>query len=268
MSLTKVFKLGLSVCGGLLLSLCLGACKANAPVSGNVNQSVNATPTPEANTLAEAEKLYAGRAEDLARVRSAIIMLRADNANYEAAWRLAKYNYYLGDNSKDEAEQTRAFADGVQAGQQAAKLQPDKPEGHFWLGANLGGQARASVLSGMTSVDDIRREMKEVIRVDEGFQGGAAYLALGQSEMELPTMMGGDPKKAIEYLEKGEKLSATNALTRYWLAKAYLATGRKAEAKAKLEEIAKMTPDPEYIPEHNKTKADAETLLKEEFGGK
>ena len=117
-------------------------------------------------------------------------------------------------------------------------------------------------------MDDIRKEMNEVIRLDEAFQGGAAYLALGQIEMELPSMMGGDPKKAVEYLEKGQKFSATNALTRFWLAKAYLETGRKADAKAKLEEVLKMTPDPEFIPEHNKVKADTEKLLKEEFGGK
>jgi Tfp pilus assembly protein PilF len=91
---------------------------------------------------------------------------------------------------------------------------------------------------------------------------------LGQLELEVPKMMGGDPKKALEYLEKGVKFSNTNALTRFWLAKAYLANGRKADAKAKLEEVLKMTPDPDYIPEHKKVMAQAEDLLKESFAGK
>ena len=266
MNLTKV----LCAVGGLCLLLVLSACKSNAPVGNGTNQ--NAGVTSATNNIAEAEKLYAGRGADLAKVRSALIMLRSiqvqDNANYDVASRLAKFNYYLGDNTTDEAESKRAFAEGVAAGEQAVKINGEKAEGHFWLGANYGGQARQSALQGAVAVDDIRKQMKEVIRLDEAFQGGAAYLALGQIEMELPSLMGGDPKKAVEFLEKGQKFSTTNALTRFWLAKAYLEIGRKADAKAKLEEVLKMTPDPEYIPEHNKTKAGTEQLLQKEFGGK
>jgi tetratricopeptide (TPR) repeat protein len=260
MNLTKLIAV-CALCG----IAALGGCQSETPANNGVNQNANAP----ASSIAEAEKLYAGRGEDLGKARSAVIMMRSlqvqDNANYDVAWRLAKFNYYLGDNTTDEAERKRAFEDGVKAGEQAVKIAPDKPEGHFWLGANYGGQARESVLQGAVSVDDIRKEMNEVVRLDEGYQGGAAYLALGQLEMELPEIMGGSPKKAIEYLEKGQKFSNTNALTRYWLAKAYLKTGRQADAKAKLEEILKMTPDPEYLPEHNKIKADAEKLLKEGF---
>jgi tetratricopeptide (TPR) repeat protein len=263
----RVF-IGVALSFGLLL---LGtACDSNTPaVSGPTPAS---TPVASANAVAEAEKLYAGRGEDLARVRSALVMLRSaqaeDNANYDVAWRLAKYNYYLGDNTTNEAERDKSFEDGIKAGEQAVKINAEKPEGHFWLGANYGGRARQSALQGAVAVDDIRKEMNEVIRLDEGYQGGAAYLALGQIEMELPSVMGGSSKKAIEYLEKGQKFSATNALTRYWLAKAYLDNGRKADAKAKLEEILKMTPDPDYAPEHKKVVADAEKLLKETFAGK
>ncbi len=265
MNLTKVFAVCV-LCGIAAFS----GCQTETPAINETNQ--NADANAPANSIAEAEKLYAGRGEDLTKVRSAVIMLRSlqaqDNANYDVAWRLAKFNYYLGDNTAEDGERSRAFEDGVKAGEQAVKINAEKPEGHFWLGANYGGQARQSALQGAVAVDDIRKEMKEVIRLDETFQGGAAYLALGQIEMELPEMMGGSTKKAIEYLEKGQKFSTTNALTRYWLAKAYLESGRKADAKVKLDEIFKMTPDPEYIPEHNKIKAETEKLVKEEFGGK
>jgi tetratricopeptide (TPR) repeat protein len=274
MNQMKALKLALCLVAGALWQLACGAKPAAAPgVSPNVAQPANSAPASNtAGPLAEAEKLYAGRGEDLSKVRAAIATLRsaqaADGANYDVNWRLAKYHYYLGDNATDEDESSRAFDEGVKAGEQAVKIQPEKPEGHFWLGACYGGQARHSLLQGATSVDDIRREMNKVVSLDEGFQGGAAYLALGQIEMELPAMMGGSPKKAIEYLEKGQKFSTTNALTRFWLAKAYLATGRKPEAKAKLDEVLKMTPDPDYLPEHTKVVKDAQKLLQDEFGGK
>ncbi len=55
---------------------------------------------PAGEAIAEADQLYAGRA-DLVKVRRGVVALRQaqaeDQANYELAWRLAKFNYYLGD---------------------------------------------------------------------------------------------------------------------------------------------------------------------------
>jgi len=96
---------------------------------------------PAAEAVAQAEQLFAGR-QDLVKVRQAVVVLRLaqaeDQGNYELAWRLAKFNYYLGDHSPDTAERDKAFHDGVEAGQLAVKLQDGKPDGHFWLGAKYG----------------------------------------------------------------------------------------------------------------------------------
>lgn len=255
-----------AITGGLLLWLVLlGACNSSAPSGGT------AQPAPS-DALAEAAKLYAGRDADLGRVRSAATLVRGvwanDANNYEAAWKLSQYSYYLADNTEDKNERTRAFAEGVKAGEAAIKLQPEKVEGHFWLGANYGGQAQSNPMSGLALVDKIRAQMNEVIRIDDKYSDGAAYMVLGQLEMQLPTMMGGDPKKAVTYLEKSVSYSKTNVLARYWLAKAYLVTDRKADAKAKLEEILKAESDPNYLAEYKKVQADTQALLNEEFSDK
>ena len=267
MDLTRTGKLCLSIICGLFFVLLSGACAA-PPSDANGTAQMPATSNP----VAEADKLYLGRDQDLGRVRSAVIILRGalanDGSNYEAAWRLSKFSYFLGDNTTDETERSRAFTEGVKAGETAVKLQPDKPDGHFWQGANLGGQAKSSPLAGLAAVSKIRAEMNEVIRIDESFADGAAYLALGQIEMQLPAMMGGDPKKAVGYLEKSIKYSDTNVLARYWLARAYIATGRRADAQAKLQEIMKAPADPEYLAEYKRTQAEAQALLDEEFKGR
>lgn len=251
---------------GLLLWLgVLWACGTSAPAGGTSHRTA-------ADALAEAAKLYDGRDADLGRVRSAATLARGvlanDANNYEAAWRLSQYSYYLADNTEDKDERSIAFAEGVKAGETAIKLQPDKPEGHFWLGANYGGQARRNPMAGLGLVDKIRAQMNEVIRLDDKYSDGAAYMVLGQVEMQLPTMFGGDPNKAVTYLEKSVNYSKTNVIARYWLAKAYLATDRKADAKTKLEEIMKAEADPNYLAEYKKTQAEAQTLLKEEFSDK
>src|SRR5437660_11679181 len=134
---------------------------------------------PAAEAITEADRLYAERS-DLVKVRQALVSLRQaqadDPANFDLAWRLAKFNYYLGAHSPNSTEQDKAFHEGIEAGKLAVKLQDGKPEGHFWLGANYGGTAQISTLAGLSEIEDIKREMEPVLKIDEGFQSGSAYM--------------------------------------------------------------------------------------------
>lgn len=242
------------------------SCSSPSTAEKSANETNTQPPsvvTP-AELIAQADQLYAQR-DDLARIREGLGKLRGARAaepnNYEVAWRASKLNYYLGDNTTNEAERDKAFEDGVDAGRAAIKLQPEKPEGHFWLGANLGGQAKVSVLSGMADTEEIRQEMETVLKLDEGYLSGSAYMALGQVYLESPRMMGGDPKKAVEYMEKGLKFGEKNPVLHLRLAEAYLAVDRKADARKQLDTVLSMTPDPDYLPEHKKAMAEARKLL-------
>lgn len=213
---------------------------------------------PSAEAIAEAEQLYAGRA-DLVKIRQGIVVLRQaqaeDQANYELAWRLAKFNYYLGAHSPDSTEQDRAFHDGIEGGKLAVKLQDGKPDGHFWLGANYGGNAKISVLAGLSEFDDIKGEMETVIKLDEGYQTGSAYMALGQLYLEAPGFLGGDTQKAIEYLEKGLRLGPDNALLRAELVAAYVEAHRNDDARKQTDALLAMKPAAGSEPEYNEAVA-------------
>ncbi|HYG81502.1 MAG TPA: TRAP transporter TatT component family protein, partial [Pyrinomonadaceae bacterium] len=132
-----------------------------------------------------------------------------------------------------------------------------------WLGANLGGRARTSMLHGLAAVDEIRREMERVIQLDEGFEGGSAYMALGQVDLEAPRLMGGDPQRAVETLEKNLRFGEKNVLYRLRLAQAYLAVNRDEDARRELNGILSMTPNPAYVPEYNDAVREARALLDE-----
>jgi tetratricopeptide (TPR) repeat protein len=218
-----------------------------------------------AELIARAEQLYNERA-DLAKAREGVAVLRQARAvepgNYEAAWRLARINYYLGEHTTDSSERDKAFSDGEAAAKDAIKLIENRPEGHFWLGANLGGQAEHSAMTGLAAAEDIRREMQTVIKLDEGFMSGSAYMALARIDLETPPVLGGDPKKAVELLEKGLKFGENNPLLHYYLAEAYVKTGRKEDARKQLEIVINMQPDPSYLPEHNDAVAKARELMK------
>ena len=251
-----------SVCSLLAVGLAcfaLSACSARTEVQEATQDKAQA-----AELVAEADKLYAQRA-DLARTREGIVVLgrslAADSGNYDAAWRLARLNYFLGAHTTDGTERGRAYDKGIEAGRRAVKLQDGKPEGHFWLGANLGGQAQQSALSGLAAIDEIRSEMEKVIQLDEGFQGGSAYMALGQVDLEAPKMFGGDAKRAVEILEKNLRFGQNNALYRLRLAQAYLAVNRKEDARRELNTVLSLTPDPDFAPEYNDAVTEARKLL-------
>ena len=218
---------------------------------------------PTADAIAEADRFY-GERSDLVKVRQGLVSLRQaqadDPSNYELAWRLSKFNYYLGAHSDNSTEQDKAFREGLEAGNLAVRLQGAKPEGHFWLGANYGGRAQISTLSGLSELEDIKREMEAVLKIDERFQAGSAYMVLGQMYLQAPRILGGDVEKAIGNLEKGTKVGPDNALMRVRLAQAYAADKRDADARKTIEGLLAMKPIPGYEPEYNEAVTEAHKL--------
>lgn len=251
-----------------MLATALIFASACSPSSSNTASSTPAETVNATELIAQADKLYEQR-EDLARVREGLALLRrvrrAEAQSYEAAWRIAKFDYHLGAYSKDKDESAAAFREGIEAGEDAIRWQEAKAEGHFWLGANMGGQAQSSSLSGMADAEDIRREMETVLKLDEGYEYGAAYMVLGQIDLELPRLMGGDPQEAVKNLEKGLQFGENNTLLRLRLAQAYLATGRKDDARKQLDFIMKMQPIPNYGAEYKAAQEEARKLLESRF---
>ena len=244
---------------GLLLFA--SACNEHSP---RASLSTTTDTASAAADIASADQLYSQR-EDLMQLRRGIVALRQalikDPGNYDASWKLSKFNYYLATHTEDSIERDNAFRDGITSGKTAVQLQNEKPDGHFWLGANYGGAAEQSAIQGLATVNDIRNEMETVLRLDEGYQNGSAYMVLGLVYLNAPSIVGGDPKKAVEEMEKGLRFGEPNAFLHFHLAEAYRKVGRLDDARKELKKILSMTPDPNYLPEYKEASADAQKLL-------
>lgn len=246
-----------------LISVVLAGIACNG--AANTPSSTGGADTKMAiDKLAEAEPLYEGR-EDMTKARTAVTALRqahaADYGNYEAAWKLARAAFFVGDRTDNDSERDDMFREGTLAGKAAVQLQPNKPDGHFWLGANYGGEAAHSTLSNLSSFQDIKGEMEAVLKLDESYQGYSAYVGLGRLYLQAPKVLGGNVNKAIEYLEKGIKLNPNNTIMRFHLAEAYEADNRNGDAKKQIETIMSITPDPKYVAEHKSAVEKAKKLL-------
>jgi tetratricopeptide (TPR) repeat protein len=246
-----------------LVSMVLGGLACNRRAAETPSSTGSADAKTATEKVAEAEPLYEGR-EDMNKARLAVTTLRqahaADYGNYQAAWKLSRAAFYVADRTDNDTERDNMFREGTEAGKAAVALQPNKPEGHFWLGANYGGTAAHSTLSNLSSFRDIKNEMETVLKLDEGYQGYSAYIGLGRLYLGAPRVLGGDVSKAIEYLEKGIKLNPSNSVMRYYLAEAYETNNRDADAKKQIDAILTMTPEAKYIAEHKDTIEKAKKL--------
>jgi len=231
------------------------------------------TPPPAAPGAPElvrrADELYALR-EDTGRAREAVALLRRartlDEGDYGAHWKLARSLHYLGEALEEAVERDASYSEGIAAGQTAVRVNAGGVEGHYWLGANLAGRTELQgVIGDLAAVGEVRREMEAVVAADEGYERGGAYLHLARVEMELPRVLGGDRRRAVELLEKGLKFGADNAALRLQLARAFLAARRREDARRELQMILAMEPHPDYVPEHRRAAAEAGRLLKERF---
>jgi tetratricopeptide (TPR) repeat protein len=249
-----------------LLSFCLISCAKKA-------ENEAAAPPPGTaqigETVTKCDALFKER-EDLAKLREAVKSLSAvrnpDSRNYEVEWKFAKYNFFLGKRLTDDKEKEEAFEDGAQAGRIASRIEPNKPDGYFWYGANLGEEAKLSpVTVGVKSVDEIRAAMNKTIELDPKYQNASAYDGLAQVELSTSGVMGGKPEKAIEYLETALKLDDDNSNLHLHLAEAYLATNKKDEARKQLEYLIKMKPNPDFAFEHAEAVEKAKKLLETKF---
>lgn len=250
----------------IVITLCLlGACRA-AP-QAVANPSHSSRPTVN-EAITQAETLFTQR-EDVENLRRAVDLLGLvrppDERNYDVEWKFAKFSLFLGQRLVDEAARKQVLEDGLKAGQIASRMEPNKPEGYFWYGANLGELSRISpVTVGYKSIDDIRGAMNKVVEIDPGYQGGSAFDVLGQLELHT-RLFGGTAEKAVEFHEKALTFEINNSNVRLHLGEAYLAAGMKDQARQQLEYVTKMEPDPEFRLEHVPNLETAKKLLRTRF---
>jgi tetratricopeptide (TPR) repeat protein len=190
-------------------------------------------------------------------------LLAADATNFEAAWKLARADYWLGGHVP-EAEQRRFLEQGIDAGRKAAALQPNRPEGHFWMAANMGALAESfGVRQGIKYRTPIRTALETVLRIDPAFQDGSADRALGRWYSKVPRLFGGNKKLAESHLRKSLAYNPNSTASHFFLAELLLDDGRRQEGRAELEAVIAAPPNPDWIPEDNDFKDKARRALQQ-----
>jgi tetratricopeptide (TPR) repeat protein len=217
-----------------------------------------------AAAVQDPDALYAQR-EDLAKARQAADIwtarAKANPQDFESTWKLARATYWLGGHGPEDQRRADLEA-GVQAGETASKLDPKRPEGYFWMAANMGALAESYGLrQGLKYRGRIRDALEMVLKLDPAFQDGSADRALGRWYYLVPGLFGGDKKQSEEHLRKSLTYDQNSTVSRFFLAETLIDMGRKQEARAELQKVLDAPVEPLWAPEDKEFKEKARQLI-------
>jgi tetratricopeptide (TPR) repeat protein len=210
------------------------------------------------------DALYRAR-EDMAKAQRAVDIwnsrLAANARDFESAWKLARAEYWLG--TQGPAAQRRAALErGTAAGRTASTIEPSRPEGFFWMAANMGTLAESYGLrQGIKYRGPIKDALEKVLMIDPGFQKGSADRALGRWYFKVPGLFGGSKTKSEEHLRKSLTYDPNSTASHYFLAETLLEMNRKDEARAELQKVIDAPLDPDWTPEDRDFKDKARRLI-------
>jgi tetratricopeptide (TPR) repeat protein len=210
------------------------------------------------------DALYADRA-NIASARQAVDLWAAEVAHnpqaFDAAWKLARADYWLGGHAP-EAERRRFLEQGIDAGRKAVALQPTRPEGHFWIAANMGALAESFGLrQGLKYRKQIKDELETVLRIAPLYGDRSADRALGRWYFKVPSLFGGSHRLAEEHLRASLAANPHSTASHYFLAEVMADDGRKADARAELQAVLDAPLNPDWTPEDRDFKEKARKLL-------
>jgi tetratricopeptide (TPR) repeat protein len=211
------------------------------------------------------DRLYADREKLSSALEASSIWearLAKNPRDFESAWKLARNCYWLGGHVP-ENERRKQFERGIDAAMKAIELQPNRPEGHFWLAADMGAMAEGFGLrAGIKYRGPIKKELETVLMIDAAFQQGSADRALGRWYFRVPRLFGGSKDKSVEHLKKSLTYAPESSATHFFLAETYVEMDKKADAKRELQAVLAAPLHPEWTPEDKEFKEKAAALLK------
>jgi tetratricopeptide (TPR) repeat protein len=232
---------------------------------------LTAVAAPAQQAAKDPDRLYADRESLQSALDAAAIWegrLQKNKDDFEAAWKLARACYWLGGHVA-EGDRRKQYERGIEAAMRAVELQPKRPEGHFWMAADMGAMAEFFGLgAGIRYRGPVKRELETVLQMDPAFQQGSADRALGRWYFRVPRLFGGSRDKAIEHLKRSLTYAPQSTATRYFLAETLLEMDRRDEARREAQQVLDAPLDPDWAPEDREFKQQAKALLQKMGSGK
>ena len=200
--------------------------------------------------LAEADKIFdQGGVENYKKsIDLYIKAVEQQPDDYEANWKCARAYREYADKSKKKGVEgwkdicARYGKTGMQYAKKAIELKPERPDGHYYYGLNVGIYSDGvSILTALSEglKDKTQKSFEKTYEINKMYKDGGPMLSLGRFWAVLPWPLR-DRKKALTYYREYQQTPyfATNTEARLFVAELLIQMGgeeNKAEAKGYVE---------------------------------
>lgn len=201
-------------------------------------------------------------------VRASVELLRPFAAqDYDAAWRMGRALFFLGQEATREAEARDHHARAATVCARAARARPSRVEAHFWRGVNLALQAQlTNPLCALPLALRARRALLRAAAIDAAYHAAGPLRVVARLESKLPRWLGGGHDRARAHFQDALRIAPHNTVTRLYFAELLLDAADDAEAHAQLQQLLAAPPDPAWHFETNRDRRLARELLAKEKG--
>lgn len=188
--------------------------------------------------------------------------LAANPKDFDSAHKLAQARYWLGTNGLPETGRKAALEQGIAAARTAMALNAGRPEGHFWLAANMGALAESfGMRQGIKYRGPIKDALLTTLKLNPAFLDGSADRALGRWYFKVPGLFGGSNRQSEMHLRKSLTYNANSVISHLFLAETLEDLGRKEDARKACQAAIDAPLDPTWAPEDRRFKDQARRLL-------
>jgi hypothetical protein len=211
----------------------------------------------------KADDLYRNR-QDMSGVRESIRILSAltdGPSTFDVKWRLSRASFFVGQEQTDNGQKASSFRDGIVAGQTAVELEPDRVEGHFWLGVNAG--LLAEVVGSLQALRFVRKAIKHLKRACEicpQYHGAGPLRVYARLKHKLPWPLGSRASSETLF-RRAISLSPDNSVTRIYYAELLNDMGKSEDESVHLRTVIGMPDNEEWRFELTRDKAIASRRL-------
>ena len=187
---------------------------------------------------------------------------RGGTARYEVQWRLSRALFFLGQEAGSRESSRQLHSAGIEAGERAVALNPERVEGHFWVGVNLSLFAGVNRgIRGARAMRWARSELKLAGAINERYHDAGPLRVLGRLEHKAPRILGGNLKRSRELFARALEIAPENSVTLTYAAELAIDMGNRDIAVSLLKRMIEAPLDTQWEFENKRDREIARLLL-------
>lgn len=174
--------------------------------------------------------------------------IKENPLDYELAWRTARVFVTIADGLADRDDRKRFAKEAKKYAKLAIKVNPDRPEGHYYAAASAGLVAESQLAPSRSFQEAIEQPALMLVEIAPHYEAGGGLRILGALYVKAPTWpVGvGDLEEGTALLERAVADYPGHPLNHLFLAEAYAKVNRREDAIARLRTVLRFPPIGEW----------------------